>query len=385
MSVPATAQIESVAVYGLSSEGYQIAAKLAAKGYEVSVIDETLGTAMILRPEIAADYRELRTLLTDELLMEIKSARECVSKSKVVFFSPKLRRKDEDILAEVKLRLADLSKNLNSGTLVVFCVPLGLGGAREMIERIEHTSGLINGKDFIFSYSPLESGRPTVFGCDHRLNDHLSVIEASGFSMEDVGLSKAELLHAQRMITRYSALASAFESAKRLTQMGFDSPREYKQTYADDLSSGLFDLKLIVESVETGDPLLYLSSGSQKSIEGYSRFLVERIRELVRVKDLKAGRLKILLFSDTDPLEIRGDKLQMANSVLERLRDFFSDIEYLNIMKEGFTPPMGIDKTNLLVFLSGSSEQRVIQLYEEQIAMTKSHLIRANLPVEFID
>ena len=202
--------------------------------------------------------------------------------------------------------------------------------------------------------------------------------------MEVVNLSKAELIHAQRIISRYSTLASSFEAAKRLTQTGQESPREYKQIYADDLSSTLFDLKVVVESLQSGDPLLYLGSGSIKSVDGYSRFLVERVRDLVKKKELKASRLKIVLFTDTDTSEIRGDRLSMAGILLDKLHDFYSDIEYLNVMKEGFTPPMSPDKTNLMIFLSGSAELKLTQLYEDQISVTKPHMLRANLPVEFV-
>jgi hypothetical protein len=375
---------DSVTVYGLSSEGYQIGAKLASKGYEVFIVDENLGSGMILRPNMAADYPELRDLLADEPLLDLKSARDCVSRSSVLFFSPKLRRNEEDVLSEVKSKLNEFSKNMKTGSIFLFCLPLGIFGSKEIIERIEHASGLSSQKDFLFAYAPLEGGKPTVFGSDRKLDGYFSTIEAAGFSMETSSISKAELMHAQKLLSKYSGLASTFEAAKRLTMLGFDSPREYKQIFADDLSSLLFDLKLIVDSVETGDPMLYLGSGSLKSIEGYSRFLVERIRELVKSRDLKASRLKITLFTDTDALEMRGDKISMARGVQDRLRDFFSDIEYLNIMKEGFSFPMGIEKINLMVFLSGSAEQRVTQLYEDQIKMAKSHVIRANLPVEFV-
>jgi hypothetical protein len=375
---------ESVTVYGLSSEGYEIGAKLASKGYEVYVVDESLGTGMILRPHMAADHADLRSLLSAEPLLDIKSGKECISKSRVLFFAPKLRRIEEDVLAEVKSRVIDFAKYLASESAILFCLPLGIFGSKEIIEKIEHASGLFGTKDFSFVYSPLEKGKPTVFGCDSKLDDHFETIEAAGLSTEISSVAKAELIHAQKLLTKYSALASAFEAAKRLTQQGFDSPREYKQIFADDLSSLLYDLKLVVESVETGDPMLYLGSGSLKSVDGYSRFLVERIRELVKSRDLKASRLKITLFTDTDGLEMRGDKIKMARAVQERLRDFFSDIEYLNIMKEDFTFPMGIEKTNLMIFLSGGCEQKLTHLYEEQISMTKSQIIRANLPVEFV-
>ncbi len=371
-------------MYGLSSEGYQIGAKLASKGYEVFIVDENLGTGMVLRPDVAADYSELRSLLSDERLLGLKPGKDCISKSKLVFFSPKLRRNEEDALAEVKSRLNDLARNIAHDSAILFCLPLGLFGSKAMVERIEHASGLAHNKDFAFVYSPLESGRPTVFGSDSPLDGHMGAIEAAGFAMEISNISKAEVMHAQRLLTKYSLLASTFEAAKRLTNLGCESPREYKQIFADDLSSLLFDLRLIVESLETGDPMLYLGSGSLKSVEGYTRFLVERIRELVKSRDLKASRLKIILFTDNDLLEMRGNRIIMARAVQERLRDFFSDIEYLNIEKEGFSFPTGIEKTNLLVFLSGSAEQKLLQLYEEQISMSKAHIIRANLPVEFL-
>jgi hypothetical protein len=375
---------EPVAVFGLSSEGYEIASKLASKGYGVTMIDEMLGTAMELRPEIAGDHRDLRSLLADEPLMKIRSSKDAISNAKALFFTPRLRRKDEEILAEVKTRVTDASKNLSAQSVFVFCLPTGIAGTTEIIDRIEHSSGLGNGKDFYFTYSPLDLGRPTVFGCDSKDLPRTGIIEAAGLATELMTLSKAELVHAQRIVAKYSNLASALETARRLTQSGADSPREYKQIFAEDLSSNLYDLNLVLESLETGDPILYLASGANKSIESYGRFLVERVREFVRSRELKAARLKIILFTDTDILEMRGDKLNLASSLVERLRDYFSDIEYLNVMKEGFTSPMGLDKTNLMVFLSGSAELRLIQLYEEQIEMTKSHMMRANLPVEFV-
>ena len=376
---------ESTVLYGLSSEGFQIGSKLAAKGYGVIMIDELLGTAMELRPEIAGDYRDLRSLLADEPLMEIKSKKESISAAKVIFFTPKIRRKDEEILAEVKSRIADATKFMGPGTVFVFCLPLGIGGTKEIIDRIEHSSGLENGKDFWFSYCPLDiEGRPSVFGLEGKDPPYSKVIEAAGLGTEIMNLQKAELVHAQKTVAKYSGLASAFETARRLTQMATDSPRDYKQVFAEDLSSNLFDLNLILDSLETGEPILYLASGANKSIESYGRFLVERVREFVRLKDLKAARLKIILFSDTDILEMRGDKLRLATDLVERLRDYFSDIDSMNIMKEGFSFPMGLDKSNLLIFLSGSAELKLIQLYEEQIEMTRSHMIRANLPVEFV-
>lgn len=377
-------QKEAVVVYGLSSEGYLIGSKLAAKGYDVSLIDETLGTAMVLRPEIAGDYRDLRSLLADEVLMSIKSSKESVVHARVIFFTPKIRRKEESLI-EIKSRLGEAVKNLSRDTLFVYCLPSGLAGTKEIIEKIEHSSGLVSGEDFCFIYAPLEESRAVVLGCDQKQILHQSVLAAAGLANDVFSVPKAELVYAQRMVSKFSMIASAFETSRRLTALDEESPRDYKQVYSEDFNSGNFDLGLILDSLETGDPMLYLVSGATKSIESYSRFLVERVREFVRVREIKAARLRILLFSDVDTLEIRGDKIRLAQDLVERLRDYFSDIEYLNVMKEGFAPPTGFDKTNLIIYLSGSVEHRLTQLYEEQITMSKSYVLRANLPVEFVN
>lgn len=375
---------ESVVVYGLSSEGYLVGSKLASKGYEVSLVDETLGTAMVLRPEIAGDYRDLRSLLADEVLMSIKSAKESIVHSSVVFFAPKIRRKENDGIVEIRTRLTEASKNMSKETLFVYCLPSGLSGTKDMVDRIEHSSGLASGEDFCFVYAPLEESKASVLGCDLKEILHSSVIEAAGLATDTFSVLKAEMVYAQRVISKYSVIASAFEAARRLTEINEDSPREYKQVFSEDFNSNNFDLNLILDSLETGDPMLYLASGASKSIESYSRFLVERVREFVRIKEIRAARLKIILYSDVDGLEIRGDRLRLAQDLVERLRDYFSDIEYLNVMKEGFAPPTGLDKTNLIIYLSGSVEHRLTQLYEEQITRSKSFVIRANLPVEFV-
>jgi hypothetical protein len=43
----------SVAVYGLSTEGYRIASSIAINGSKVSLIDESVRMAILLKPDIA--------------------------------------------------------------------------------------------------------------------------------------------------------------------------------------------------------------------------------------------------------------------------------------------------------------------------------------------
>ena len=45
-----------VAVYGLSTEGYKIASHISNKGIPVSIIDDSSGMAITLKPDIEKTY-----------------------------------------------------------------------------------------------------------------------------------------------------------------------------------------------------------------------------------------------------------------------------------------------------------------------------------------
>ena len=51
-----TTTTASVAVYGLSTEGYRIASSIAINGSKVSLIDESVRMAILLKPDIARTY-----------------------------------------------------------------------------------------------------------------------------------------------------------------------------------------------------------------------------------------------------------------------------------------------------------------------------------------
>src|ERR671924_1555073 len=67
----------SVAVYGLSTEGYRIASSIAVNGSKVSLIDESVRMAILLKPDIARTYPNVSSLMEDEPLLDLHVADRC--------------------------------------------------------------------------------------------------------------------------------------------------------------------------------------------------------------------------------------------------------------------------------------------------------------------
>ena len=67
-----------VAVYGLTSEGYSVAARLIEKA-SVTIVDETLQMAMDLEPGMVKTHRTVQELVGDEMLMGLKPVSQVLS------------------------------------------------------------------------------------------------------------------------------------------------------------------------------------------------------------------------------------------------------------------------------------------------------------------
>ena len=58
-----------VTVFGLSTEGYDLARKIALKGEDVQIIDESTPSAITIKPDIAKTYPNVQALRDDEPLL----------------------------------------------------------------------------------------------------------------------------------------------------------------------------------------------------------------------------------------------------------------------------------------------------------------------------
>ena len=72
---------------------------------------------------------------------------------------------------------------------------------------------------------------------------------------------------------------------------------------------------------------MYLINGSIRGITGFIKRLIDTIRITLKKNDLKAAKTKIVLSWTMDTNEMRGDKIEMLNTIAAKLRDYIGDVE----------------------------------------------------------
>ena len=83
------------------------------------------------------------------------------------------------------------------------------------------------------------------------------------------------------------------------------------------MTNGLYDLRSLGTSIEGAGTMMYLVNGSIKGIDGYVKRLIDEIRSTLKKNELKASRTKVVLLWTLDSYEMRGDKVEMLNSLLQ--------------------------------------------------------------------
>jgi len=120
--------------------------------------------------------------------------------------------------------------------------------------------------------------------------------------------------------------------------------------------NGLYDLKVLCSSFEGANTLMYLINWSIKGIDGYIKRIIDEIRTTLKKNDLKASRTKIVLSWNLDKHEMRGDKIELLQNLISRLRDYIGDVESFNTTNFDL---FHSDKTTLVVACSKSDYESV--------------------------
>lgn len=345
-----------VVVYGLSTEGYALACQMAIKGADVSIIDESAPSAISLKLEIAKTYPNVTSFKEDEPLLSMEPIDVAISKAKYLFFSPRIRKTGQDIKIEINSKFKDATSSLKKNSSVVYTLPIGFGGNNENISLLEHVTGFEVGKSILYYYFPLadlKNATNVVGSFNSKEDKELAELLSSGKKEKKfVSLSSSEHFHAIDTLSRFSSLCSVLEVCKfaqdDATKSDLSSD-EFKNLYLDDMIKGLYDLKALGSSFEGANTLMYLINGSIKGIDGYIKRLIDEIRATLKKNDLKASRTKIVLSWNLDQHEMRGDKIEMLQNLISRLRDYIGDVESFN------TPNFDLfhsDKTTIIVACS---------------------------------
>ena len=323
-----------VVVYGLSTEGYALASQMAIKGADVYIIDESTPSAISLKAEIAKTYPNVSSLKEDEPLLSMEPIDVAISKAQYLFFTPRIRKTGQDIKTEIHSKFKDATTSLKKNSSVIFTLPTGFGGNNENISLLEHVTGFQAGKNISYFYYPLEdlNQQPKIIGSFNGKEDPVlsDLLNTNKKETKFVAISSSEHFHAIDILSRFSSLCSVLEVCKyakdEITKNDLSSSN-FQEIFLDNMVSGLFDLKSLGSSFEGSNSLMYLINGSVKGIDGYIKRLIDEIRATLKKNDLKASRTKIALSWTLDQHAMRGDKIEMLQILISKLRDYIGDVE----------------------------------------------------------
>ncbi len=326
---------DSVVVYGLSTEGYQIASALAVNQGPTVLVDERLQVATEVESETVSTYSNARELVEEESLMGIRPIDVAISEADAVFFTPKIRRAGDEAKKEWSSMLSSISSSISKGIIVFSCLPVGFGINSEMIEIIERASGLKAWDEFTFVYLPLlpRTKSAITFGVESNgsVARALEILHLAQIRHpRNVSMQLAEINYLREIMGKYPQRAIELEAYKSIRN--FKDRRDLSKStkanvpYLDELADGLHDVKNIVSSLQSGEPALYISSGVLRGIEGYTRYLTDELKAVMKEKELKASRTDVTLAWNLDRFEIRGEKIFLHELLIERIGDLVGDV-----------------------------------------------------------
>lgn len=354
-----------VAMYGLSSEGYKLAADIADKA-QVTIVDEMLQMAMEMDQAFMKKNPDLQELMEEESLLSFEPLERVLGEADVIFFTPKLRRPSDETLIESGSKLRDLSKHLSKDVTLVNTLPTGPGGNSENIMAVEKQTGLKIGATLTYSYMPLRprSSKPAVIATAGA--NEKDVLGKLGFPQNSQNVFSAELEYVSSVIESAVASVVGIEMARRAREARVSLQRE-PDVFIDEFAASLYELKAIQASEETGESIAYLAGAVVKSFENYVRYIVDETREVLKEKQLKASRTKIGLLWALDKYEMRGERLQVAESVQQRLKDYVTDVDIFSGAKlKGGPGPFDPLKHNVMIVCSREDQEALKQFRKGQ-------------------
>jgi len=390
-----------ITIFGLSTEGYKIASSLSSYDLQPTIVDENLNVGMQLKREILERFDSIAALLEDEALLGLVPIEDAISKAKFLFFAPKIRIREMEAKSTIGLRLKSMVKNLSRGTVFVNTLPTSCGGNEENVSLIEKLTGLEAGVSFDYIYAPLSprTNKPIVLGSS-RVDIDKVVIESIKSALTDVPkilpLRLAELLYSKHIIKKYNSIVTEFELFKMLgkvSKVDLKSFTEDHEVYLENMAENLLDIRVIADTLKTGEPMGYMVSGILKSLESYFKYIVNEVRSIIKDENLKASRTRILVVWSIDPFEIRGDKMSALSTLVEKLHDCVGDIATFNTMpylralrleSSMKRLPLSADRNNIILACSKDDFELVFKNAKIERPEMRPIIIKAKLPVEVV-
>jgi len=172
-----------------------------------------------------------------------------------------------------------------------------------------------------------------------------------------VSLATSEAVLSKLLVSTYSDIVSGIESFRALEneteKNEMVSMFKKEEFYLNEIMDNLFDLRILMGGYSSGDPMLYLLSGIVRSVDGYVKFLADQVKNLLKLKELKASRTRIIIDWPIDEYEMRGEKVLTIAQLSERLRDFVSEVHVLKSNSRSIGTPRdrtsGVDKAEIVL------------------------------------
>ena len=321
-----------VVIYGLSTEGYSLACKIALNGGDVQIIDESTPSAISIKQNIAESYPSVQSLKDDEPLLPMTSIDAAISKAQILIFAPRIRKTGQDIKIEINSKFKDAVSNVKKGCLVIYGLGAGFGGNSENISLLEHVTGLKSGKNISYFYYPLSKDTTNSFigSYNGKENESLTKLLSNDKKLSFLTLTSSEYFHAINILQQFSKQTSILEVCKfvkdSISKSDLNSEK-LGELFLDDMINDLFDLRSLSSSFEGGSGLMYLINGSMKGMDGYIKRLIDETRLILKKNELKASRTKILLLWTLDQHEMKGEKIEKLHELENKLKDYIGDVE----------------------------------------------------------
>ena len=270
-----------VVIFGLSTEGYDLACRIALNRGDVQIIDESTPSAITITDNIAKTYPNIQALKDGEPLLSMTPIDVAISKAQILFFAPRLRKSGQEIKTELGSKFKDAVSNIKKSCTVVYCLGTGFGGNTENISLLEHVTGYKTGKNVSYIYYPVttEHDKTIIGSYDGKSDDRLISLLSLKKNTRFVSITTAEHLHAINILKRFSDITSILEVCKftkdKNTKNELNSS-EINEIYLDNMVDNLFDLRSLGSSFDGGSSsLTYLINGSLKGVDGYIKKLID--------------------------------------------------------------------------------------------------------------
>ena len=365
-----------VVIFGLSTEGYDLACKIALNGGDVQIIDESTPSAITIIDNIAKTYPNVQALKDGEPLLSMTPIDVAISKAQILFFAPRLRKSGQEMKTELGSKFKDAVSNIKKGCTIVYCLGTGFGGNAENISLLEHVTGYKTGKNVSYVYYPVttEHDKTIIGSYDGKSDDRLISLLSLKKNTKFVSITTAEHLHAINILKRFSDITSILEVCKftkdKNTKKELNSS-EINEIYLDNMVDNLFDLRSLGSSFDGGaSSLTYLINGSLKGVDGYIKKLIDEIRLVLKRNELKASRTRIILLWSLDKYEMKGEKHEKLYELETKLKDYIGDVESIQIPLDIFSN----DKTIIIVACSQSDHDYISKNKKD----TEDIIIKAN-------